>query len=114
MGSMTDLSAASVEDVRSFFKTYYAPNNAVLVVAGDIDVPQAKAMVRNYLGPIPRGPAPPRLANTSLPTTVGYENRIVVPDALAPAPQVIVAYPVPPAKDRRAPVVRILANIIGG
>jgi zinc protease len=114
IGSMSDLSAASLEDVRSFFKTYYAPNNAVLVVAGDIDVPEAKAMVRKYFGPIPRGPAPPRLSNTNLPETVGYENRIVVQDALAPAPQVIVAYRVPPAKDRRAPVVRILANVIGG
>jgi zinc protease len=114
MGSMSDLSAASVDDVRSFFKTYYAPNNAVLVIAGDIDVPQAKEWVRNYFGPIPRGPAPPRLANMSLATTVGYENRIVVQDPLAPAPQVIVVYRVPPAKDPRAQVVRILANIIGG
>jgi len=111
---MTDLSAASVEDVRSFFRAYYAPNNAVLVVAGDIDVPQAKAMVAKYFGPIPRGPVSPRLANMSLPTTVGYENRIVVQDAMAPAPRVYVAYRVPPAKDRRASAVRILASIIGG
>jgi zinc protease len=114
IGSMIDLSAASVDDVRSFFKSYYAPNNAVLVVAGDIDVPQARAMVAKYFGPIPRGPVPPRLANMSLPTTVGYENRIVVQDALAPAPRVYVAYRVPPAKDRRASEVRILASIIGG
>ena len=114
MGSMSDLSAASVEDVRGFFKTYYAPNNAVLVVAGDIDLPQAKAMVRNYFGPIPRGPAPPRLASTSLPATIGYENRMVIQDPLAPAPQIFVSYRVPPAKDPRAPVVRILADIIGG
>ena len=60
IGSMTDLSNASVADVRNFFTTYYAPNNAVLVVAGDIDVPQAKAMVRKYFAPIPRGPTPHR------------------------------------------------------
>jgi len=114
IGSMADLSAASVEDVRTFFKTYYAPNNAVLVVAGDIDVPQAKAMVRKYFGPIPRGPVPPRLANMSLPTIVGREQRIVVQDALAPAPRVYVAYRVPPAKDRRAPVVSLLSSVIGG
>ena len=114
IGSMADLSAASIADVRKFFKTYYAPNNAVLVVAGDIDVPQARAMVRNYFGPIPRGPVSPRLTNMGLPATVGYENRIVVQDALAPAPRVFVAYRVPPAKDRRAPVVRLLASIIGG
>jgi zinc protease len=114
IGSMADLSAASVEDVRSFFKTYYAPNNAVLVIAGDIDVSQTKAMVRKYFGPIPRGPNPPKLANMSLPTIIGREQRVVVQDALAPAPRVYVAYRVPAEKDRRAPVVDVLASVIGG
>jgi zinc protease len=114
IGSMADLSAASVADVQNFFKTYYAPNNAVLVVAGDIEVPQVKAMVRKYFGPIPRGPAPPKLANMSVPTAIGREQRIVVQDALAPAPRVFVAYRVPPAKDRRAQVVSLLSTIIGG
>ncbi|HEY1952612.1 MAG TPA: pitrilysin family protein [Gemmatimonadaceae bacterium] len=114
IGSMTDLSAASVGDVQNFFKTYYAPNNAVLVVAGDIDVAQAKGMVRKYFAPIPRGPTPPRLANMSLPATVGQEQRIVVQDQLAPAPRVFVAYRVPPAKDRRAEAVSLLGDIIGG
>jgi zinc protease len=114
MGSMDDLSAASVADVQNFFKTYYAPNNAVLVVAGDIDVPQAREMVRKYFGPIPRGPVPPRLANMSVPTVVGREQRIVIQDALAPAPRVYVAYRVPSAKDRRAPAVSLLSTIIGG
>ena len=111
---MADLSAASVSDVQNFFKTYYAPNNAVLVVAGDIDVAQAKQMVRKYFAPIPRGPNPPKLANMSVPTVVGREQRVVVQDALAPAPRVYVAYRVPPAKDRRAETVSILADIIGG
>ena len=114
IGSMADLSAASVEDVRSFFKTYYAPNNAVLVIAGDIDVPQTKAMVRKYFGPIPRGPNPPKLANMNLPTIIGREQRVVVQDALAPAPRIYVAYRVPAEKDRRAPVVDVLASVIGG
>jgi zinc protease len=114
IGSMADLSAASVEDVQNFFKTYYAPNNAVLVVAGDIDVPQAKEMVRKYFGPIPRGPVPPKMANMSVPAVVGREQRVVVQDALAPAPAVFVTYRVPPAKDKRAQVVSILAKVIGG
>ncbi|HEU0054019.1 MAG TPA: pitrilysin family protein, partial [Longimicrobium sp.] len=54
IGSMEDLSAASVDDVKNFFRTYYAPNNAVLVVAGDIDVEQAKALVRKHFADIPR------------------------------------------------------------
>jgi zinc protease len=49
IGSMADLSAATVEDVHGFFKTYYAPNNAVLVIAGDIDIPVAKALARGSL-----------------------------------------------------------------
>jgi zinc protease len=114
MGSMDDLSAASVADVQNFFKTYYAPNNAVLVVAGDVDVPQAKALVRKYFGPIPRGPVPPRLANMSVPTVVGREQRVVIQDPLAPAPRVYVAYRVPPAKDPRAAAVSMLSTIIGG
>jgi zinc protease len=114
IGSMTDLTNASVADVRSFFKTYYAPNNAVLVVAGDIDVPQAKAMVQKYFGPIPRGPDAPPLANMRVPTVVGREQRIVVQDAQAPAPAVYVAYRVQPAKDPSAPVVTLLGDIMGG
>ena len=114
IGSMTDLSAASVEDVQNFFKTYYAPNNAVLVVAGDIDVPQAKALVSKYFGPIPRGPVPPKMASMSVPAVVGHEQRLVVQDALAPAPAVFVSYRVPPAKDRRAQVVSLLGTVIGG
>ncbi|MFL5550848.1 MAG: M16 family metallopeptidase [Gemmatimonadaceae bacterium] len=114
IGSMADLSAASVEDVRTFFKTYYAPNNAVLVVAGDIDVPQAKAMVHKYFEPIPRGPTPPKLATMSVPTVVGREQRSVIQDPLAPAPRIYVAYRVPPLKDPRGRAVSLLATVIGG
>ncbi|MDQ6689680.1 MAG: insulinase family protein [Gemmatimonadota bacterium] len=113
IGSMTDLSNASVTDVRNFFSTYYAPNNAVIVVAGDIDIPQAKAMVRQYFGPIPRGPSAPALANMRVPTIVGYEQRIVVQDAQAPAPALYVAYRMPSAKDSRAAAVTLLGDIIG-
>ena len=57
IGSMTDLSAASVEDVKDFFRRYYAPNNASLVVAGDVKAAEVKALVEKYFGAIPRGPA---------------------------------------------------------
>ena len=113
IGSMTDLSAATVADVHTFFKTYYAPNNAVLVIAGDIDIPSAKTLVRKHFGSIPRGPAVPRLANMNVPTTIGREQRFVVDDPLAPAPAVFVAYRVPPARDRRGPIVDLLGSVIG-
>jgi zinc protease len=61
IGSMADLSAASLEDVKDFFRTYYAPNNATLVIAGDFRPDSARAWVQRYFGDIPRGPAlPPR------------------------------------------------------
>jgi zinc protease len=56
IGSMADLSAASLEDVKGFFRTYYAPNNASLAIAGDFDPDSAKAWVARYFGDIPRGP----------------------------------------------------------
>ena len=59
IGSMADLSAATVEDVAAFFKTYYAPNNAVLVIAGDVKSTQALAKVRQYFEAFPSQPAPP-------------------------------------------------------
>ena len=56
IGSMEDLDAASLEDVQDWFKTYYGPNNAVLALAGDIDVETAKAKVTKFFGDIPAGP----------------------------------------------------------
>jgi len=56
IGSMTDLSAASLSDVQNFFKTYYTPNNATLTIAGDFDPATVKKLVAQYFGSIPRGP----------------------------------------------------------
>jgi len=56
IGSMADLSAASLQDVKNFFRTWYAPNNASLVVAGDVTRAEVLAMVQRYFGAIPRGP----------------------------------------------------------
>lgn len=62
IGSMEDLSAASHEDVAEFFKTYYAPNNASLVIAGDIDPVETRRLVEKWFNEIPRGPAVPPIA----------------------------------------------------
>ncbi|MBB3983524.1 putative Zn-dependent peptidase [Sphingobium fontiphilum] len=67
IGSMADLNAASLADVQSWFKTHYGPNNAVLVLAGDIDVATAKAKVERWFGNIPAGPAPQDV-DASIPT----------------------------------------------
>ncbi|MFN3325656.1 MAG: M16 family metallopeptidase [Bryobacteraceae bacterium] len=60
IGSMEDLNAATLDDVREWFKTYYGPNNAVLVLAGDIDVKTAKEKVQKYFGHIPASPPIPK------------------------------------------------------
>jgi zinc protease len=112
IGSMADLDAATVEDVRAFFRTYYAPNNAVLVVAGDIDVAQAKEMVRKHFAWIPRGPAKPALRNTALPPTIGETKRKVIEDANAPAPSVFVAFRVPSARSRQVGAAEMLYAMI--
>ncbi len=57
IGSMNDLNAASLDDVKTWFRTWYGPNNAVLVLAGDIDVATAKEKVARYFGDIPAGPS---------------------------------------------------------
>jgi zinc protease len=59
IGSMDDLSAATLDDVKDFFRTYYAPNNAAMVISGSFDRDSAKAWVARYFGDIPRGPAMP-------------------------------------------------------
>lgn len=86
IGSMADLSRASVDDVKAFFHRYYAPNNATLVIAGDFQTPQAKALVEKYFGPIPAaGPiarsAPP-LPRASKPLKVEMEAKVQQPQLI--------------------------------
>jgi zinc protease len=85
----------------------------VLVIAGDIDVPQAKQMVRKYFGAIPRGPAVPALASMGVPAVFGRQQRYVIADQQAPAPAIYVGYRMPPAKDRRSSATALLGDIIG-
>jgi zinc protease len=83
IGSMADLSAASVEDVKAFFRLYYAPNNAVLAIAGDFDPAQTKAWIAKYFTGVPRGKAivRPTVATTRMPSEkrLVYEDRVQVP-----------------------------------
>ena len=79
IGSMADLSAASVDDVKDFFRKYYAPNNATLVVAGDVKADEVRAIVRQYFSDVPRGPAierPTPAAFTVRDTAVTLEDRV--------------------------------------
>ena len=76
IGSMTDLEKASLADVKNWFRAHYGPNNAVLVLAGDIDVPTARAKVQRWFGAIPRGPETAR-PGVTVPTLRAPVNKVM-------------------------------------
>jgi zinc protease len=90
MGSMTDLNAASLEDVAQFFKTYYAPDNAVLTLVGDFKTPEAIAKIKKYFEDIPAQPAPPPVDTTEPAQT--KERRTTVEDSFARLPRLDIVY----------------------
>jgi predicted Zn-dependent peptidase len=93
IGSFEDLNAATVDDVRKFFKTYYAPNNAALVIVGDIKIPETKKLIEGYFADIPSQPQPKHPDMTEPPGgKPGFE---VYKDPLANVPGVIIGYPGP-------------------
>ena len=92
-GELGDLEAATVADARDFFDRFYRPNNAVLVVAGDIDYAATRAMIERYFGPIPRG-EPVTLPDISEPRQTQEKVR-VREDRLAPRPAFSVGYHMP-------------------
>jgi predicted Zn-dependent peptidase len=91
IGSMEDLSAASLDDVGQFFATYYTPDNAVLSIAGDFDSREAKRLVSEYFGPIPAGAGKPLLPPMSLPPVFGRSLREVVYDNVS-LPRLFMAF----------------------
>jgi predicted Zn-dependent peptidase len=98
IGSFEDLNAATVSDVARFFKTFYAPNNAALVIVGDINIPDAKKLVETYFADIEPQPQPKHPDTTEPSMTEPRQSS--VPDPLAKVPGVIVGYPAPA---RRSP-----------
>jgi len=93
IGSFEDLEAASVDDVSKFFKTWYAPNNAVLVIAGDFQPAEAKKLVEQYFGGIASQPQPKRLDMTEPERTEGKME--TVSDQHARVPGVVIGWPAP-------------------
>lgn len=111
IGSMNDLNAASLDDVKTWFRTWYGPNNAVLVLAGDIDLPTAKAKVAKYFGDIPAGPsmAQPKVDVAPL----AQSGRTVLEDKV-PQPLVQRQWNVAQAGSREADVLDLFAQVLGG
>ena len=96
IGSMEDLDAASLEDVEQFFRTFYAPNNAVLTIAGEFDPPEALRLAREYFGPIAVGPAiPPIPGRHEIPLTLGRQVRDRVEQDVS-LPRMYVAHRIAP------------------
>ncbi|MEU9983487.1 pitrilysin family protein [Streptomyces sp. NPDC050856] len=113
IGSMADLDAATLEDARNFFRTYYAPNNAVLSVVGDIDPEQTLAWIEKYFGSIPshEGKQPPR--DGSLPDVIGEELRHVVEEEV-PARALMAAYRLPHDGTRECDAADLALTVLGG
>ncbi|RUL88594.1 M16 family metallopeptidase [Tautonia sociabilis] len=110
IGSMADLSAASLEDVKNFFRRYYNPNNASLCLAGDFDPEQAKALIAKYFGPIPAGPEveplPPQVPTLDEPVTLAITDRVSLPRVYLNWPTVPYGHPDEQALD-------VLASVLG-
>jgi zinc protease len=112
IGSMEDLSAASLDDVSRFFATYYSPDNAVLSIAGDFDPAEARRLVTEYFGPIPRGNNVPPLPEMSVPPTFGVAPRLVVPDDVR-VPRLFIAARTPTFGSDGYYVASVAAAILG-
>ncbi|HEY1528892.1 MAG TPA: pitrilysin family protein [Candidatus Angelobacter sp.] len=109
-GSMEDLNAAKLDDVRNFFRIYYAPNNVVMVLAGDLDPKETLAKVKKYFGDIPRQPAPPLVDATE--PEHDKERRKTLNDPLARLPRYSAAYLAPPGNTPDTFALHILAAIL--
>lgn len=113
IGSMDDLDAASLEDVSAFFRTYYAPNNAVLSVVGDVETADVLGAAERYFGRIPANPAIPPLGDLSLPPTLGGERRETVRDRV-PLPRIHVGFRAPVFGDPRLDALDLAGQILAG
>jgi|SRR5581483_2587636 len=112
IGSMEDLNAASVQDVQDFFRTYYAPNNAVIALVGDLNTKEVLAKMEKYFGQIPRQ-APPKHVDLAEPEMKG-ERRESMEDKLARLTRFQIGYKIPPATSPDSPALSALATIFGG
>ncbi|HEV8358239.1 MAG TPA: pitrilysin family protein [Gemmatimonadales bacterium] len=111
IGSMADLNAATTADVKAFFDRYYAPSNATLAVVGDFEPAEAKRLIQEYFGDIPRG-APSAAVVCEVKFGPGAIRRIW-PDSKANLPAVLLAYRIPEYQSGDTPAIELLATIMG-
>jgi len=111
IGSHADIQGAKLADVRDFFRRYYGPNNASLVIAGDIDKAKVRALVARYFGTFKAGAKVPRPVVVTPPITA--ERRLVVPDRVA-LPRVYMGWLTPPAYQPGDAELAVAAQILAG
>src|ERR1019366_4340707 len=112
IGSMADLNAASLEDVAQFFKTYYAPNNAVLTLVGDFNTLETVAKIKKYFEDLPEQPAPPAVDMAEPAQT--SERRTVAEDSFARLPRLDIVYKAVPANTLDWYALDMLGDILFG
>jgi predicted Zn-dependent peptidase len=113
IGSMADLDAASLEDARAFYSTWYAPDNAVLSIVGDVDTADAVDLVTRYFGGIPAKGGFPTPPSTDIPRRLGGEVRRTVTDRV-PVPRIFVGYRTAPFGSAEFDALQVAATVIGG
>ncbi|WP_137753545.1 pitrilysin family protein [Sphingopyxis sp. L1A2A] len=111
IGSMADLNSASLTDVKKWFSDNYGPNNAVLVLAGDVDVATAKAKVQEWFGDIPRGPAVamPKVTVPTLPAPLAKEVKDLIP-----TPRIYRMWAIPGLNDADGVALQMATAVLGG
>ncbi|MDO7844091.1 M16 family metallopeptidase [Sphingomonas immobilis] len=113
IGSIANLDSAGIEDVRAFHATYYRPDNAILVVAGNFDPKQLDAWVDRYFAPIKRPATPiPRVTVAEPERTKA--THYTVYEANTPLPAVLISYPLPPDNDPDNPALAVLNTVLSG
>ena len=113
IGSMADLDAASLDDVHSFFRTWYAPDNAVISIVGDVETAHVRGAAERFFGGIPANGSFPALPDLTLPPTLGGERRETVHDRV-PLPRVFVGFRAPVFGDPRLDALDIAGHILAG
>lgn len=111
IGSMRDLSAASLDDVREFFRAFYAPSNATLAIAGDFEPAETKRLIARYFGDLPTRPRPNKVRLSTPP--LARPKRVVVTEPVELG-RVAMAFIVPPAFSKQEPALEIAAAILAG
>jgi zinc protease len=111
IGWMEDLRRITPDEIRAFYRTYYVPNNALVVAVGDFDAPALLAKIKEHFGKVSRGPEPPNV--TAVEPRQNGERRVVV-QKQAQLPIVYLAYHVPNQKAKDAPALDILSTILSG